>query len=327
MLRKLTLALTFIFLVVSPVFGQQWAAKLFQESKHDFGTLARDAKAVYRFEITNIYLDDIHVASARSSCGCTSVKVENPSLKTDEKGAIVASINTDSFFGQRGATITVTLDKPYRAEVQLHVSANIRTDVVFEPGSVQLGSVEQGTEADRSVDVKFTGRSDWKIQKVVSADPNITSEIQQTSRGNGQVAYKLSVHLGPNAPAGYIQDYLMLVANDSTQIPLAVEGLVKPPITVSPASLFMGVVKPGEKVTKQLVVKGTKPFKILSVSCDDKSFEFNLAAEETPKALHLIPVTFAAGADAGKVANTIHIVTDLGDNKPELSAYAVVEGD
>ena len=36
-----------------------------------------------------------------------------------------------------------------------------------------------------------------------------------------------------------------------------------PGITVSPTALFMGVVQPGQKVTKQLVVKGKKPFRIL----------------------------------------------------------------
>ena len=70
---------------------------------------------------------------------------KTPSLKTYEKGAIVATLNTPSFLGQRGATITVVLDKPFYAEVQLHVSGYIRSDVVFEPGSVQLGDLEQGT--------------------------------------------------------------------------------------------------------------------------------------------------------------------------------------
>jgi hypothetical protein len=84
------------------------------------------------------------------------------------------------------------------------------------------------------------------------------------------------------------------------------------------------VVQPGQKVTKQLVVKGSRPFRILSISCDDKSFEFSASAEEAPKPLHIVPVTFVAGPDAGKVTKTIYIATDLGGAKPELSAYAVI---
>ncbi len=75
----------------------------------------------------------------------------------------------------------------------------------------------------------------------------------------------MKVHLDPNAPVGYINDYLMLVINDAkqTQIPVLVEGHVDAGITVSPAALFMGVMQPGQKVTKQLIVKSKKPFKIL----------------------------------------------------------------
>ena len=86
----------------------------------------------------------------------------------------------------------------------------------------------------------------------------------------------------------------------------------------------MGVVEPGKKVTRQLVVKGKKPFRILSVTCDDKSFTFGAVADKTPKTLHLVPVSFAPGQNAGKISRTIKIETDLGDSTPELAAYAVV---
>jgi len=84
------------------------------------------------------------------------------------------------------------------------------------------------------------------------------------------------------------------------------------------------VVQPGQKVTKQLVVKGKKPFRVLGIECDDKSFQFDTSKEESAKELHLIPVTFTAGTDAGKVAKTIKIETDQGQMAPELAAYAVV---
>ena len=127
-------------------------------------------------------------------------------------------------------------------------------------------------------------------------------------------------------PAGYLNDHLVLVTNDvqGEQFPVLVEGRVLAGITVSPASLFMGVLQPGQKVTKQLVIKGKGPFRILSISCDNKSFAFDTSADKTAKTVHLIPVTFLAGTDAGKVVKTIKIKTDQGEMSPELAAYAVV---
>jgi hypothetical protein len=97
-----------------------------------------------------------------------------------------------------------------------------------------------------------------------------------------------------------------------------------PGIMLSPTALFMGVVEPGQKITKQLVVKGKKPFRVLEVTCDDPSFSFDPSAANEAKPVHLIPVTFTAGTDAGKVVKTIRVRTDQGEMTPELSAYAVV---
>jgi len=326
MLRSSLLVTVVSLAAAFPAAGQEWARKMFKDTSHDFGTVARAAKAEFLFEFSNLYLEDVHVSNVRSSCGCTSVRVENPSLKTYEKSAIVATFNTKSFQGSRRATLTVTFDKPFYAEVQLQVTGVIRTDVVLDPGSVQLGTLEQGTPAECKVAVNYAGRSDWKIVEVRSPNPHLRGEVVERSRSGGQVGYELVVRLDNDAPLGYLGDYLLLVTNDyqPLQIPVAVEGRISASVTVSPASLFLGVVAPGQTVTKQLVVKAAKPFRIVSIACDDKSFSFETAGADVPKTLHLVPVTFTAGENAGKVSNTIRIETDMGQCRPELSAYAVV---
>ena len=306
--------------------GQEWAQKMFKVADHDFGAVARGAKAEFSFVCENIYMEDVHLAGVRTSCGCTTPRVENALLKTYDKGAVVAHFNTDSFTGPHGATLTVTIDKPFFAEVQLHVKGDIRNDVVVAPGSVQYGSIDQGIAYDQHVTVNYGGSSAWQILDVKSFNPHINAKAVEVSRFDGQVSYTLNVRVDAKTPAGYLNDHLVLVTNDpsAAQIPVLVEGQVMPGITVNPTALFMGVVQPGQKVTKQLVVKSKKPFKILGVSCEDKSFQFDTSKAATAKELHLVPVTFTAGADAGKVVKTIKITTDQGQMTPELAAYAVV---
>ena len=82
--------------------------------------------------LKNIYVKDVHVASVRVSCGCTTPSIEKAFLKTYEKGAIIASINSDKFTGRQSSTITVTVDKPTYAKVQLHVKVYIRPDILIE---------------------------------------------------------------------------------------------------------------------------------------------------------------------------------------------------
>lgn len=124
------------------VSAQEWATKMFSTTSHNFGTVAKGSKTEYRFVFRNIYKEPLHVVGVRTSCGCTSPEVTVRDLKTHETGEVVAKFNTRTFLGQHGATLTVTFDKPYYAEVQLRVAGNIRGDVTFEPPFVDLGNVD-----------------------------------------------------------------------------------------------------------------------------------------------------------------------------------------
>ena len=132
-------------IATAPALSQEWARAMFPVFDHDFGSVARDAKAEFEFPITNKYVADVHIAGAKTSCGCTSVRITKPLLKTYETGAIVAHFNTDRFRGRRGATITVSLDRPHPATVRLSVRGYIHDDLILSPPSVDLGGVRRVT--------------------------------------------------------------------------------------------------------------------------------------------------------------------------------------
>ncbi|MFC1757708.1 DUF1573 domain-containing protein [Planctomycetota bacterium] len=326
MLRRILIVSCFIFCVSSSVSGQEWARKMFTDSlSHDFGTVARAAKEEHRFEFKNIYNEDIHIAGVRASCGCAIPSITKDTLKTYETGAILVKFNTNSFVGQRSATITVTMDRPYYAEVQLTIRGYIRGDIVFNPGTVNFGSIDQGAEGKQTVNVTYAGRSDWRIQDIRSANSNLRVDLAETQRNSGRVTYQLGVGLKPGAPAGYFKDQMVLVTNDGTQrnIPILVEGNILSPIQVSPAALTLGVVNPGETVTRKIVVKGKTPFRITSVKCDDDCFVTASVSDEE-KLLHLVPVTFTANK-TGRISNAIKIETSLGNGSIEtIMATATV---
>ena len=315
----------------SAAVAEEWAQQMFKTSSHNFGTIARAAKAECEFTFQNTYEEDVHVASVRSSCGCTSVRVKDnkETLKTWETGAIVAHINSDKFLGTKGATITVTFDRPYHAEVRLQVRTYIRDDVVLNPGSIQFGSVSQGTAGQQRLAVGLAGQTDWRILDVKSDNPHLSGEVVEAAADGGRIVYHLTVRLDAGAPAGYLRDHVMLLTNDSqrSQIPVAVEGRVVSTVSVGPRMLSLGVVKPGEKVSKQVVVRGKEPFRIVQIEAEGDGFEFPVASTEKAKPFHVIPVTFVAGRQQqGTIVQTIRIQTDLGDSVAEFSAQAIVAG-
>ncbi len=318
--------LCLVALSALPATGEEWAEKMFESRSHDFGQVARNAKVEYAFELSNPYLEDVHVVSAVPSCGCTSIRIDTPSLKTYEKGAIVAVFNTKAFRGQHGATITVTFDRPLYATAQLQVKGYVRDDVVFDPEQVELGTIDQGTSVEKRVTIVFTSSSGWLIREVRSSNPHLSAKVSQTGTDAGGVSYEMRVRLDAQAPVGYLRDSLMLVTNDpqSTQFPLMVEGRVVSSLMVSPASLFLGVLGPGESVTRRLVVQGKKPFRITSVTSEGKSVKLAATTDDQRKVLHLISVTFVANNVPGQAVQTVRIQTDQDDKVSELPAYVVV---
>ncbi|HEX3727848.1 MAG TPA: DUF1573 domain-containing protein [Pirellulales bacterium] len=331
MLRTIVLALTFGLLVVlasaPSASAQDWATKMFNTTSHDFGPVARGSKAQFRFQIKNVYEEDAHIVSVRSSCGCTVPQVTKNDLKTFETSEIIADFNTRDFLGQKTATLTVVFDKPFRADVQLHISGVIRSDVVLQPGAIDLGTIDVGTTVEKKLQVTYAGREDWKILDVKTADPHFEVEISELARGGGKVAYELLIRLTDDAPVGYIKDQLLLVTNDARdrELPVDMQARIVSDITIHPSQLFLGIVHPGQKITKKLVIRGKKPFKILEVQCADKSFLFEMPKEA--KSVHLIPVVFTAGADPGRIDQKISILTDQGSMAQVCTAIGEVVPD
>lgn len=293
--------------------------QLFTEMGHDFGLVPRAAKVEHVFVMHNPYNQPLHIAAVRTSCGCTMPRAEKDTIPPHGQGGIVAEFNTRAFTGQHGATVIVVIDQPFYTEVRLNVRGYIRTDVVLDPSEVNFGTVDEGAAAERKFTLDYAGRPDWKLVDVKSGLPGVTAACKETRRGGGRCSYEITVKLADNAPAGYLRDELTLVTNDNRtpQFGMVVEGRIVPELAVSPSTLMLGIVQPGQTVKRQLVIRAKRPFKVVGLSStgaanpDVGTYTFG-ATQDEAKAVHLVPVTFTAGKQPGKLAQHIRIETDLG---------------
>jgi hypothetical protein len=294
---------------------QNWAEKMFGETKHDFRVVGRGATAEHLFEFRNLYEEEVHVAAVRSSCGCTTPSVSKDTLATHETASIIATLNTSTFIGQKAATITVVFDQPFYAEVQLQVSGFIRTDVTFEPAEINFGECKPGEVKDRTIKISHRGNPGWRIQDVRSHCSDLAVKLSQPKVQPGLVEYDMQVRMKETMSEGDIHERLTLISND-TQFPtieMAVGGRVKPSIEVKPAAVSLGTAAFGETVGKRLVVLADEPFAISEVRCIDKRFSFEIP--EGKKKVHFLQVKFNAGDAPDRIAQKIEIVTDLQGGK------------
>lgn len=325
--HKTLFMLTILALLNGPalVLAADWAADMFNVTEHDFGTVARGSKAEFEFVLENSYEEEVQITGIRSSCGCAVPELSRRTLKTWEKASILAKFDSRKFLGQKNATITVSFEKPYQAEVQLRVRGFIRGDIVLRPASLEFGDVTLGEAAARVLAIDYVGRPDWKLVDVRSPSKYLQASLKETSRTDNQAKYELTIRLRPNSPPGYLSEQVALITNDEKQerVPFMVLGRVLPPVTVSPASLTLGVLHPGEEVTKKLVVRARKPFRVTKIECDDDHFTFQKS--DDLKTLHLVPVTFTA-VQKGSVSREIRVATSLDPEfKATCTARATVE--
>jgi len=120
------------------------------------------------------------------------------------------------------------------------------------------------------------------------------------------------IRLKPDAPAGLVQDQLTLMTNDQRMptVVLPVEGRVTPLLAVNPTPLLFGTLAPGQSATKQIVITGKQPFRVLSIGAENETLQFKTAPDVIKK-VHLVPITVTAPQQPGEFRYTISIETDL----------------
>ncbi|MDR2114955.1 MAG: DUF1573 domain-containing protein [Planctomycetaceae bacterium] len=322
-------AVIILFIVSgSAVAAESWGIELFQTQKHDFGRVTIGADVEHRFEMENIYQQDIKILGVHSSCGCTIPSLSTNLLKTGEKGAVIAKFNTNGqHTREKSATLTVDLETTINGQklqetVLLHVSGYIRPDVILTPAIVEFGSISAGQTAVRTVQLEYAGQHDWALTKVERSNPFIHAKAEEINRFGGEITYRITITIKENAPIGYVKDVLRFSTNESnnsvngtTEIILPVQGVVTSPVQAKPAPFMVGVLSQGETVSKNIVVRSKLPFRITEVTSQDKRFRFAFSDRES--AIQLVSVLFSAKHTQTEtlqsITNQIHIRTNLPD--------------
>jgi hypothetical protein len=144
----------------------------------------------------------------------------------------------------------------------------------------------------------------------------------ELNRSGSQVTYRIVARLDRETSASNLTGNLAVVTNDpeSPEIQVPVVGAVRDRIS---ASLFLGIVAPGQKATKQIVVRGKELFRVTGATCEGPDFKVAAPDATVEKSFHLLLVTFVAPKESGRVEATIHIETSLGAVTP-IPVYANV---
>lgn len=291
-----------------------WAEKMFETLEHDFGVIARGADAHYRIEFTNIYEEEVNIQQVSASCGCTLAEPSSRTLAKGETAYIDVSIDTRKYLNDHTSIVTVIFDQPLFGEVSIEIKTYIRSDVVLSPGMIEFGATIRGEKQEQKLTVSYAGREDWKIKEVICKNESIAIELKETSRADRRVKYELLVTLKPDAPLGELRDQIVLVTDDaiSPELPILIEGQVGEAFVVKPDLLDFGTQGPGAVITRNIVVKGKDPLRIVSIKSEKLGKRMRAKLAEDGKIIHIIPVTIEMPLEVGRYQEAVNIqIEDL----------------
>lgn len=313
MMRNAVVALIAGAVVTASAPAQHWAEKMVQGSvSHDFGTVARGALLSHKFTFKNIYAVRMEITSVKSGCGCVTATPEKRILEPRESTVIEVRMDARRFSGPKTVGVRITVGPEFISSAELKVTANSRTDIVFNPGQVSFGTVTRGQTPTQAIDVEYAGRLAWQVSEVVAREVPYTVTFKEMYRREGQVGYRLFVTLRPDAPMGTHRHDLYLKTNDpaSPLVPVLVEANVQSPVTVTPETLSLGPVKTDTALIRRVVVRGSRPFRILGVDGLANGIDLGAALSEREEMVQF--VTFRCQpAGVGPFRHEVKIRTSL----------------
>jgi hypothetical protein len=329
-MRCVFISLTAWALVGSPNAQAQnnWFDQIFPEKSHNFGTVARGSQLRHAFRLVNTTSYDIHIADWRTKCGCTDIKVGARDIPPGTQTTIEATLDTTKFQGYKASGLTLVLDRPYFVEVDLNLVCFIRGDVMLVPGQVDFQAVPRGTKPTATLNLTYLGgRPDWDITKVQTIGPQVTAELRKLGRNaGGALQYQLTATLDSTAPSGYFKDEITLLTNDreSPSIPVSVTANVLAAVSVAPAVVNLGRMRPGAIVKRTVMVKASKPFKVTEVMPQKPDLKASKTFDDA-KPFHTLTVEFKAPTQPGPYNAVVEITTDLPNEPPaKFTAFATI---
>jgi hypothetical protein len=311
---------------------EDWANKLFLPiTSHDFGMVPKGAQLKYSFKMTNIYKVPLEISQPRVSCGCVSTTLPKKLLQPGEVSSVEIVMDSRRFSGPKTVSVFVTVGPQYVSTATLRVTANARQDVVLNPGEINFGVVPRGQKMTQSIDVEYSGNYDWRIQEVVkNANAPFTVTAEELYRRPprtfpkkaGEVGYRLNVTLKADAPASPFKEELILKTNDPANqvFQVAVEGNIQASLNVSPSLVNLGSVIIGEDQTHKVVVRGSRPFRIIGISGHGEGISADVPTGAAN--IHVLVVHCKPGRP-GEVRKQLQIRTDLDGETVNVTVEAI----
>ena len=96
-----------------------------KQTTYNFGTVKSGSVITYQFEFKNEGKRPLEILQVKSSCGCTTTKLEPTTYKKNKSGVIEVQFDTAGRKGKQHKTITIITNDPNNSQITLSVTGDL----------------------------------------------------------------------------------------------------------------------------------------------------------------------------------------------------------
>ncbi|MBK8097708.1 MAG: hypothetical protein IPK26_11410 [Planctomycetes bacterium] len=235
-------------------------------------------------------------------------------VHSGESGEVEVHMDTHGFAGSKLVTLDIHTTDPGMPMGRLQMTARGQMPYTLTPPQVELGNMTWGQKREFTLELASPSQQDFDI---VGSDP-LPKELTATwTKGSkdGRTVWTITGAYGPieSGEATGCNVYLRTNIKGGDQIMLKVLASVKPPLTVTPGLLTLGIVRRGKPRIEKVTLTPTEgiEFDVSAVRLEAASVDSKFIATRVRKdgKSVVVEVEIAADVPAGLVSGDL--VMDL----------------
>jgi hypothetical protein len=183
-IRLLSLPVLFLFLL-----GVRADAQIkWDHPVQEFHRVPEDKEIYAHYTFQNTGTAPVTIKSLRSSCGCTTARLDKKTYAPGETGEVVVHFTFGDRKGLLRKTVTATTDDKTAEPVVLNLLLNIHDPVTIAPALVYWKTGEP--PAAKTVQFTVEPSQHVHIKSVTSSNPRLPAKLETTKAGE---QYAISV--------------------------------------------------------------------------------------------------------------------------------------
>ena len=283
-----------------------------------FGEVMVNTKHEGAFTIRNTGNAPLELRDVRPTCGCTVTEFDKV-IPPGGVGRVKTVLDTTGFRGPMSQAILVFTNDPETRQVNLVVTAHVRTYVDVLPRPLMRFNVLQGEPATDRVLLVSEDGSDFRILGVEGADNGLKAAFRELrteervpERKGSQ--WEVSVTVPADASEGILNQRLTVKTNSAKapEVVVAVSGIVRPVVQVVPGELNFGSVAQGAPVGRNLVLVNNRQgneLQVTGVTVDIPHFSTEVTPLRQGQRLQ-VAVMLKAGTPKGEYQGVVRLATN-----------------